>query len=273
MDIHYAISEDIGWRERMEDEHAIYHLPERDFFSAEIYDGHGGRQAAQYASEMLTPTFIHLLTGEYEKPLKDRRQDFELLREAYQTVDTYIIARESDVGTTAASFYILDDRFIAANVGDSKIIIGTTQGVVSLSKDHKPNLPEEKKRIESLGGEVIVYGVPRVQGVLAISRALGDAFLKPYVSAEPRIVEGHLGRENDFVIIACDGVWDVLSPENVIQIARKAQNIQAAADLIKTEALEHGSTDNISVIVLDLREHVKAMRREKLDISLVIDRT
>ncbi|MCX5813675.1 MAG: PP2C family protein-serine/threonine phosphatase [Proteobacteria bacterium] len=256
MNISYGFIEDIGRRTSMEDSHAIYHAPEKLFFSAEIYDGHGGKRAAQIAAEMLTPCFLHLWTREAEKPLKERRGELELLRQSYIEVDDHILNIGVESGTTAATFYIIDKKFIASNVGDTRVIIGTKAGVDLLTIDHKPSLPEERSRIEKSGGFISGYGTPRVQGVLAISRALGDASLKPFVSSEPRIVEGRLERENDFVILACDGVWDVLTPQEVIGIARSVENPQEGARQIKEAALEYGSADNISVFVLDLRAYL-----------------
>jgi protein phosphatase 1L len=160
---------------------------------------------------------------------------------------------------------------MAANAGDTRVVINTAEGCLSLTKDHKPEFPEERRRIESLGGEVISYGVARVQGVLSMSRALGDAYLKPYITAEPRIIEGFLGMENHFAILACDGVWDVLTQEDVMEMTISIANAEKAAAAISTKALDYGSGDNITVIVLDLRSYVKALKREKMEISKVVD--
>jgi len=270
--IHVGISEDIGFRGSMEDEHAIYKNPEKGFLSAEVYDGHGGRKAAQVAAEMVTPYFLHSWAREFEKPLKVRKSKYELLREAYLAVDNHILESNIDGGTTAAGIYLIDDHFFAVNCGDTRIVIGIQDGVSTLTLDHKPNLPEELQRIENNGGFVISLGVARVQGILAMSRAIGDRSLKPYVIAEPRITEGYLGRENDFVVIACDGVWDVLSPDIVIAMVRAATDAQAAADNIKTTAFDSGSTDNVTVIVLALKEYTANFKREKMEIARVVDR-
>jgi len=240
----------------MEDSHAIWQVPEKMFFSAEIYDGHGGKRAAQIAAEMLTPCFLKLWEGEAEKPLKKRRGEAELLRQAYTDVDDHILNAGVKSGTTSATFYVIDKRYIVSNAGDTRVIIGTKAGADLLTLDHKPSLSEERSRIEKSGGFISGYGTPRVQGVLAVSRALGDAGLKPFVISDPRIVEGLLEKDNDFVILACDGIWDVLIPQEVIDIARSAESPQEGARQIKDRALDYGSTDNISVIVIDLRDYL-----------------
>ena len=104
-----------------------------------------------------------------------------------------------------------------------------------------------------------------------MSRALGDRGLKPYVSSEPRIVEGHPGNENDYAVLACDGVWDVLMPDEVMLIVRAAIDPGRASEEISRKALDHGSTDNITVIVLDLREYVKELKRKMMEITGIID--
>jgi len=270
--IRIGISEDVGYRGDMEDEHAIYQIPEKAFFSAEVYDGHGGRRAALVAAEMLTPHFLHSWFEELKKQVSERRPERELVRAAYLEVDKYVGEADIDGGTTAAALYLIDDRFLGANVGDTRIVLGVREGVFTLTLDHKPNLPEELERIEEKGGRVVNLGVPRVQGLLAVSRAIGDRILKPFVTAEPRIIEGYLGRENDYAIIACDGVWDVLVPEIVIDLVRGLDDPQMAADAIKQSALDNGTTDNVSVIVLDLREFTANLARQRMEVTTVTDR-
>lgn len=255
----------------MEDEHAIYRDDGREFFAAEIYDGHGGREAARIASQMLTSYFIHAWARDLEKPLRERHRLYDLLRQAYLVVDGHIIESGIKGGTTSANFFIIGDRFMAANAGDTRVVINIAEGCLSLTKDHKPEFPEERRRIESLGGEVISYGVARVQGVLSMSRALGDAQLKPYVTAEPRIVEGYLAKENQFVILACDGVWDVLKQDDVMNMVTSIANAEKAAAAVSTKALDCGSGDNITIIVLDLRPFTKQLKREKMEIMKIVD--
>ncbi|MCS7280838.1 MAG: protein phosphatase 2C domain-containing protein [Desulfobacterota bacterium] len=261
-----GISEEIGYRDSYEDEYAIYRFSDLCFFSAEIYDGHGGKMAAQVASEMLTPYFIHLLrTRKEEDPIS-------LIEEAYLAVDSYLVEKKVASGTTAAILYVWEDRFYASNAGDSKIVIGTENGVEVLTRDHKPYFPKEKERIEKMGGRVITYDIPRVQGILAISRALGDPYLKPYVIANPRIVEGYLSKENDYAIVACDGVWDVLEPEDVIDIARRKKEADEIAQSIVQKSLNLGSMDNITVVVVDLRDYTDKLERTKMNILRVWER-
>lgn len=262
-----GVCEHIGMRDTMEDAHAVRDSP--GCFSAEVLDGHYGPLAAQAAAAFLTPCFWSLRSIEVKKPKEARRSDLEILREAYLRTDDTIIARGIEGGVAVATLYLLGTRFLAANVGDARIVIGTASGSKLLTLDHRPDLPEEMTRIESLGGRVTYLDIPRVQGELAISRVLGDAHLKPYVSAEPRIVEGMLGRENDWAVLATDGIWDVISPAEAILASRKSSDPQDAAELIVSIACWRGAYDNMTVVVLDLQGCTRKLTRGSMEISAV----
>ncbi len=269
-DIPYGVAETIGRRGEMEDAYSVGTDEWTGVFSAEVCDGHAGSLAATIAARMLTPCFLH---GEGAACEKTGVRGFtaEDLRDAYLAVDRYIIARQTESGAAVATLYLREERFLAANAGDVRIVIGNGPETVDLTVDHKPDLPEERARIEAMGGRVVAYDVARVQGMLSMSRALGDAPLKPFVTAEPRVAEGMLGRGNDVAILACDGLWDVLTSEEATKIARSARGPAKAAKLLETTALERGSTDNITVIVLDLRQHTAKAGRDRLSVSRVLD--
>lgn len=271
MGISYGIAETIGLRREMEDAHAVREDEACGVFSAEVCDGHAGSLAAKIAAEMLTPCFLR---GEGMACEKTGRGGFtpEDLRDAYLAVDRYIVAQGTESGAAVGTLYFREGRFLAANAGDVRIVIGDGAEAVNLTVDHKPDLPAERARVEALGGSVVFYDVPRVQGLLSMSRSLGDAPLKPFVTAEPRIAEGVLGRGNDMAIIACDGLWDVLTSEEALALARSAAGPDDAAKLLQTMALGRGSTDNITVIVLDLKAYTARCGRDRLYVSRVLDR-
>lgn len=270
--IPFGVAQETGLRPRMEDAHAIRDLPERSFFSAEVYDGHLGYRAAQTAARILTPHYLHIQSRESKRAHGGEHLDSELLRQAYLWTDSQIVAEGEVGGTSAATLYFHGDRFLAANVGDVAVFLGAEDGPLVLSQEHKPHLPQERARIESLGGVVIFLDVPRVQGMLAISRALGDPQLKPFVTPEPLITEGRLGRDNDFAVVACDGVWNVLRQDEAMAMARGSGSPQEAADWICREALERWTTDNVTVIVLDLRSHCGNLPWEEAQVLGIWDR-
>ena len=270
-EVTYFADETPGHRRYMEDAHAVYEDDAHQLFAFDVYDGHGGREAAESASRTLTPWFIHEWLKEFDKPVNRRIGPVDILLSAYRSIDDHFVRRNMESGTTAANFYIIGNRFLAANVGDTRIVIGTRDDAYVLTKDHKPGPDEERERIEKLGGRIVSYGVARVEGVLATSRALGDVALKPYVSSEPRILCGNLGRENDFAIIASDGVWDVLTPVEAVRTVRQTADIKRPSKEIIKKALAEGSTDNITVIVVDLRKYVRNLPENYMCILDVIE--
>lgn len=271
MKITYGVSESMGHRGQMEDASAIWDFDEEGLFAAEVYDGHSGRAAALAAAEKMTPCLRSLMKGVKEKG-EGRPSCCDLVREAYISTDAYIVGKGLEEGAAAATLYIKGEKFVVANAGDARAIIGKKSDWLQLTLDHKPDVPEERLRIERLGGSVIVWGVPRVQGILAMSRALGDPSLKPFVTAEPRVAEGLLGKENDLAVIACDGVWDVLKPREVIALARQQADPRKAAEVIVAKALDAGSTDNVTVVVIDLRDYTAILSREQMEILSVLDK-
>ena len=119
---------------------------------------------------------------------------------------------------------------------------------------------DELERIHAAGGRVIFWDGARVFGMLAMSRAIGDSYLKPFVISDPevRVVERKDG-EDEFLILASDGLWDVVSNEDACEVARaclrrgRAKWCAEAASLLTKLALARRSSDNVSVVVVDLR--------------------
>ena len=121
-----------------------------------------------------------------------------------------------------------------ANAGDTRCVIASKGKAKDLSHDHKPDNPNEKRRVERAGG---VVDDGRVNGVIAISRAIGDweykkAGLKPednMVSGYPEVVVETLRPDHDFMIIACDGIWDCLSSQQAVDFIYEGMKKQSAA--------------------------------------------
>jgi protein phosphatase 1L len=114
------------------------------------------------------------------------------------------------------STVLVGDRLLVANVGDSRAVVCISGEAIAFSTDHKPNRTDERQRIEDAGGVVMWSGTWRVGGVLAVSRAFGDRLLKKYVVADPEIQEESITKDVEFVVLASDGLWDVVSNQNVV---------------------------------------------------------
>lgn len=218
-----------GWRMSMEDAHIVEPnvLSENDkdhiaFYT--IFDGHGGSGVAQFAGEKMTSILQKqksFQNGDLSKALIDTflSVDKELLKDP--------ILKNDHSGCTATTILIskLQNLLICGNSGDSRTVLSTGGLAKALSFDHKPTLTSEKSRIVAADGFV---EMDRVNGNLALSRAIGDFEFKsndklsPYeqiVTCVPDIIQHKLNYENDeFVILACDGIWDCLTSQECVDL-------------------------------------------------------
>ncbi|XP_051214519.1 probable protein phosphatase 2C 37 [Lolium perenne] len=192
--------------------------------------------------------------------------------------------RGAIVGSTAVVALLVRDRLVVANCGDSRAVLCRGAHAVPLSEDQKPDRPDERARIEAMGGRVMFINGARVRGILAMSRALGHKLLKPEVICEPEITITTRSDDDECLILASDGLWDVISNKVACDVARQcledgsptrartAESGEAgpsssgapvaqqpeprcyrAAALLARLALGRESSDNISVVVIDLK--------------------
>lgn len=203
-----------------------------------VFDGHGGRHASEFCAEHLPPILAaHLDAGQPPNVA---------LREAFLETNQKMSQYDIKDGTTGAVCLLTDNKIYCANAGDTRIVLSRKGRAVRLTYDHKADAPDEVARINALGGHVVDH---RVLGILAVARSLGDFFLHPYVTADPFLTVTNVSLGDEFLIIACDGVWDVLSDDLACQIiATDNDPVQCALKVID-QAFLTGSTDNISVIV------------------------
>lgn len=162
-------------------------------------------------------------------------------------------------GTTALTALVLGRHLLVANAGDCRAVLCRRGTAVEMSKDHRPSYLPERRRVEELGG-FIDDGY--LNGYLSVTRALGDWDLKfPLGAASPLIAEPDvqlvtLTEEDEFLIIACDGIWDVMSSQVAVSFVRRglrrhSDPQQSARDLVK-EALRLNTSDNLTAIVICL---------------------
>ena len=210
----------------MEDAHTILlSMPNEQstaFFA--VFDGHGGAKVANYASENL----YQLLSG---NSLYRSGQTEEALKEVFIEFDEMMFndekMRDELAGSTAVVLLVRDGKLYCANIGDSRAVSCVAARVDALSVDHKPTCQGEHNRIVAAGGWVQFN---RVNGNLALSRAFGDfvfkrnekrTALEQIVTAYPDVQTRPLVDELEFVVLACDGVWDVMSNFEVVDFIRR----------------------------------------------------
>ncbi|XP_020316090.1 protein phosphatase 1G [Oncorhynchus kisutch] len=183
----------------------------------------------------------------------------------------------ADSGTTAVVALIRGKQLIVANAGDSRCVVSEKGKAIDMSYDHKPEDELELARIKNAGGKVTMDG--RVNGGLNLSRAIGDHFYKrnkalgpeeQMISSMPDVKELTLNPEHDFMIIACDGIWNVMSSQEVVDFV--SQRIKPNADdaarplsSVVEELLDHclapdtsgdgTGCDNMTCIIITFSAH------------------
>ncbi|KAF9898644.1 Protein phosphatase 2C 2, partial [Lobosporangium transversale] len=208
-----------------------------------VYDGHGGPNVAKFSGEGLHKKIVGdkaFAKGDYVAAIKN---GFLEMDRALRYDPEY---GGDSSGCTAITATFTDKNVLyVGNAGDSRAVLGTDGAAIALSHDHKPVNKEESRRIVAAGG-FVEYG--RVNGSLALSRALGDfefktnATLGPddqIVTANPVIVEHKLTDDDEFLILACDGIWDCMTSQEVVTFVRKG-----IADNIPLDKLCEMTMDN-----------------------------
>eukprot|EP00953_Heterococcus_sp_UTEX-ZZ885_P024940 13593-Heterococcus_DN1.PRE.3 len=204
-----------GHRSYMEDD---WFLSTDGRFAA-VYDGHGGASVSKYLRQNLYAQVQARLPE--DKDSCDEETIMDALREAFKKVDEEVlkVRHWNYQGSTAVAVVIhhcpkeSKTSIITANVGDSRAVLSRRGKAVDLTQDHKPNSAAELNRVERLGGNV-----RWINGNLAVSRAIGDRSERPYVSGECEIRSIPFDAEGDhFIIIATDGLWDVMTSDEAVQ--------------------------------------------------------
>jgi len=217
-----------------------------------VFDGHGGRKAADFTAEYLS---------EFAARSLDSLDDVGMLfRDAFLAADKKFCEEAEREGlgdgTTAVVAYLKDGKMWVANVGDSRAVVSRGGVATALTIDHRPESEAEQRRIEEKGGTVFHLGRWRVEGVLAVTRAIGDKDLKNCVTAHPDVYEFELTEEDELVVLASDGLWDVMSNQEVVDIALSYDDLGLACDALVEAAMAKGSNDNVSAVIVNTREYL-----------------
>jgi serine/threonine protein phosphatase PrpC len=252
--------EDIGGRTYMEDTMSFDTQLPHGFSYYGVFDGHGGPEVSAYLKVHLRDVIKHhILTSFSDRAFGDVNIPQMLFEAIKQIVNDIPYKLAMDTGSTAVIILKRNNTLWVANIGDSRAIMNKGHKSIPLTKDHKPDDPEENKRIVELGGKVIkAYpgDVFRVNGVLALSRAIGDFSLAPHVTWKPDITVYHTNTSlNHYVMVATDGIWDVLSNNEVVDIINQKAMHNKWQDIghtLITLARSRNSSDNISCMLIIL---------------------
>jgi serine/threonine protein phosphatase PrpC len=249
----FALSYDQNARYRptMEDEHVMVDefgdVSSQAYFG--LYDGHGGKDVAVYVAEHLHQQLAMTMPNSHT--MKDAFMDtYKIINEGIQTTSSF-----NKQGCTSVSVFLSkqgQSRLLdVANAGDANAILCRAKEALILTKEHKGSSQAEAMRIQQRGGWV-VNG--KVAGVLSVTRAFGDVELKDFIDAEPHTTSVVLGPHDTHLIVACDGLWDVMTPQEAVDMIQNNKNSSAEdlSNMLVQEALKKGTRDNISVMIVVL---------------------
>ena len=279
----YAYNTSMGkYRDYNEDTITATKILNDTYFFA-VYDGHGGNSCSLFLKENL-----HKYIKSFSK---------EGINDAVNIVENIFLNEialdksgfENDhSGSCAIMALINKNKLLVANIGDSRLVLFKKNSLFFITEDHKPNSPKEKTRIEKAGGSIYQTQTPipiyqngkkidipwRVNpGRLSVSRTFGDIEAKNenfggkknIVVAVPDITEIELDDDFNLLVIGCDGIFDVLSNEQILECVKiviKEKNVKDLneinvselcgdiADMIVKSSLALDSFDNVSCIVV-----------------------
>lgn len=287
----YVVASMQGWRTNMEDTHQVK-VPITDsepfkhwsFFA--VFDGHGGSKVAIHSAGNLlsylldTEEFKKLVRVLEENNGKITEKAIELIQDGVKAgflkLDDHMVnengidgCEKEKSGTTAICAILTPEYIFFCNLGDSRGILGRKTEEVFYTVDHKPYLSRERERIVRAGGTVMIQ---RVNGSLAVSRALGDFEYKKVpglhpteqlVSPEPDVyVIKRNPEEDQFLVVACDGIYDVIKNEELCVLLRSrlqaTEDLRDATNQVLDYCLNRGSRDNMTMIAVVLEAAPKA---------------
>ncbi|CAH1829128.1 unnamed protein product [Saccharomyces cerevisiae] len=245
------------FRRTMEDVHTyVKNFASRlDWGYFAVFDGHAGIQASKWCGK-------HLHTIIEQNILADETRDVrDVLNDSFLAIDEEINTKlVGNSGCTAAVCVlrwelpdsVSDDsmdlaqhqrKLYTANVGDSRIVLFRNGNSIRLTYDHKASDTLEMQRVEQAGGLIMKS---RVNGMLAVTRSLGDKFFDSLVVGSPFTTSVEITSEDKFLILACDGLWDVIDDQDACELIKDITEPNEAAKVLVRYALENGTTDNDS---------------------------
>jgi serine/threonine protein phosphatase PrpC len=224
-----------------------------------VFDGHGGKLVSKYLKDNLHRYFVKKFNKEVytdsRKASKYFTKVFDMVQNKMKEDHPRAIQYCGSTACIAVHYKDKDnkDRLWVANVGDSRAVKCNKRNMAEqLSHDHKPNSPEEKARIEQLGGTIEFDGVDWRVKDLSLSRAFGDLECTPYVTHLPQIYRYKISQSDRYIVFACDGLWDVLSNQDVVDYMNSMINKKFKGNYAKElaeHAINKGSLDNVTVMI------------------------
>lgn len=238
----HEISE-IGSRRTMEDRHVLEIRPGVGLFGG-VYDGHGGIDVAETVAASLHEAFFEAMEAGLSPS--------EGFVQAYRAVEERLQRAAS--GATATTVFLRNDELSFAHVGDGGVLLVSAEPI-PLTQPHRVDDPSERSRIIMAGGEIEGGYVVRGLRGLMPTRSFGDSYFRPVgVVAVPSVGERRLASEDRFLVVACDGLFDVVTSQETAHILLQSSGAREGAESLREEVLARGGTDNLTTLVIELHD-------------------
>ncbi|XP_078175211.1 putative protein phosphatase 2C 32 [Carex rostrata] len=224
-----------------------------------VFDGHGGSEAAEFCSRNIGQFIVDELEKREDKSFEAK----EAVRNGYLRTDEEFLKGDTNKGGACCLTALFDNgNLVISNAGDCRAVLCRGGKAEALTSDHKLSRLDERERVEKLGAFVHCQrGIWRLQGSLAVSRGIGDMFYKQWVTSEPDTSTIKIDSESEFLILASDGLWDKVSSQEAVDIARtfctgEKNDIlpQSACKELADLSVKRGSLDDITVMIILLQQ-------------------
>jgi len=302
IDENYVALSTQGKRKNMEDSYAVYIDEEHLFNIFSVFDGHGGYECAEFCSLEFNKRLYKNIISKVPTEKNDTKTTPTLrnaIKKTFHEIDQLYCkmceADSSRVDGSTATVVIHDLRnnvLHCGSVGDSRAVLfrygyeddkhdnltennnsdvnggsNVSNEVKFLNNIHLASDAREMKRIAQAGGKIVnTNGVPRVEGVLMVSRAIGDAYLKKLIISEPDTTQYQLNKEEQerIVLIASDGLFDYMEASELCDIFRKCKDLNDLQSCVQRSvgtSISRGSTDNVTLIAIPICQRLKNKKR------------
>ncbi|XP_005726969.1 protein phosphatase Mn(2+)-dependent 1K [Pundamilia nyererei] len=244
----------IGQRKDNEDRYRVSELTDRVLYFA-VFDGHGGSEAADFCEKYMEKYITNLLADEENLELVLTKAFLEVDKALARHLHFSPNAPGMNAGTTASVALLRDGiELVVGSVGDSRVMLCRKGKALKLTVDHTPERKDEKDRIKKSGGFITwnSLGQPNVNGRLAMTRSIGDFDLKKTgVIAEPETKRVTLHNVHDsFLALTTDGINFIMNSQEICNVINQCHEPKEAAQRISEQAIQYGSEDNSTIIVV-----------------------
>ena len=231
-----------------------------------VFDGHGGAHVAEFCAKRMVDLMKSSLYYKFGGDSDFEALLLDIVNRMEEQVERIFALRAYKTGTTCLLLHFTQDYIHTANVGDSRAVLCRDGTAIALTQDHKPHFHQEYKRIRNAGGSV---QEGRINGKLSLSRAIGDFHYKQNLSLEyteqmvtshPDIHKHKLEESDEFVLMACDGIWDCISNQDAVDFVRRRLHLRCdtICELLIEKCLapsiyHEPGCDNMTVILIKFK--------------------